>query len=267
MKPSQAKHRYSRGYCSDDTRSLACWRHWFSGSNRQGCPAWLLAWLLFWPGLGAADPERQIVHQVDFAGKTGVSTYHWLQSGGFLLQHDAKNQAKIHLSQSDGALHFKVLKPSFGLILHEEDAQDANHLRMLWGVSKFPAGASYEKGVDDEAIMIYVFFGEKRLPSGSMLVPDSPYFIGFFLCPRGTDVLEKPYSGRYYEKSGRFICLEHPALNTVVETEIDLREEFRKSFQIDEVPPVSGFSIEIDTTDGRSGGTAGAFIKRLEFLN
>jgi len=38
--------------------------------------------------------------------------------------------------------------------------------------------------------MVYVFFGHEKYSSGSMFVPDSPYFIGFFLCPNESDRLE-----------------------------------------------------------------------------
>lgn len=223
----------------------------------------LLVWLL---GMAPAKADLAVVHQIDFAGEPGVSAYQWLEAGNFQLQHDAKRKDKILLSQSEGALQLEVLKPAFGLILHELHVPDANHLRIRWGVSKFPKGASYEQGVDDESIMVYVFFGDKKLPSGSLLIPDSPYFIGFFLCPKGADKLEKPYTGRHFKKSGRFICLEHSQPDTEVETQVDLVEEFRKSFQLDDVPPVSSFSIELDTTHAKGNGAASAFLKRIEFL-
>ena len=56
------------------------------------------------------------------------------------------------------------------------------------------------------------------------------------------------------------------AEGAVINTEIDLREEFIKSFGSNNVPPVSGISIEVDTTETKNDGKAAAFLKRIEFL-
>jgi hypothetical protein len=217
-------------------------------------------------GVAVAGAASSAIQRFDFAGQPALGTYAWLEAGGFLLKHDAMDRDKILLSQSDGALHLQVVKPAFGFIVHEQDVPDARRLRLHWGVSEYPEGASYEQGIDDEAVMLYVFFGHERLPSGSLLVPDSPYFIGFYLCPPGVDVLEKPYVGRHFKKTGRFVCVDHAGAGRAVVTEIDLREEFRKSFGLAEVPSVSGISIEIDTTEAKNDGKAAAFLSRIEFL-
>ena len=207
-----------------------------------------------------------VIHRTDFGGDTGIPTVAWLEREKFILKHDAGKHDKIHLSQSEGALHVTVKKAAFGLIIHEQDVPGARHVRLHWGVSHYPEGASYERGVDDEAILVYVFFGHEKFSSGELFVPDSPYFIGFFLCQDGSDTVEKANVGHHYSKTGRYICVDHPGPNETVVTELDLGEEFRKSFGRADVPDVSGISIEVDTTHGENDGTAAAYLKRIEFL-
>ena len=203
---------------------------------------------------------------LDFDGKPGLTTYQWLDERDFQLKKHAADPKKIEFFHADGALHLRVKKPAFGMVIHEADVPDANRLRLQWGVSDYPDGVSYQHGVDNEAIMVYVFFGHERMPSGELLVPDSPYFIGFYLCQAGTDEKEQPYVGHHYQKTGRYICVDHPGEGAEAVTSIDLRQEFRHSFALETVPPVSGISIEVDTTDAGNDGHAAAFLRKLEFL-
>ncbi len=78
--------------------------------------------------------------------------------------------------------------------------------------------------------------------------------------------VEQPYKGHHYAKIGRYVCVDHPAEGAVAVNEVDLDEMFRKSFGLDKGLPVSGISIEIDTTEAGNDGHAGAFLQRLEFL-
>jgi hypothetical protein len=112
--------------------------------------------------------------------------------------------------------------------------------------------------------MVYVFFGHDELPSGSWVIPDSPYFIGIFLCDQ--DPVEQPFTGRYYEKGGRFVCLGHPKPGARVTTEFDLASAFKRYFGRDPPPAVSGISLEVDTTQSGDGGRAAAFIDRIDLL-
>lgn len=213
-----------------------------------------------------ATADSPVAYRFDFAGEPGVPTEAWMADRDFRLEHDAKKPDKIHLAQSDGALHINVNKKSFGIILHEQDVPGAKHVHLHWGVSAYPEGASYEHGIDNEAIMVYVFFGHEKMSSGSLFIPDSPYFIGFFLCPPGSDALGQPYVGHHYQKTGRYICVDHPPSGEKVLTRLDLAAEFRKSFGLEAVPMVSGISIEVDTTDAMNDGTAAAFLERIDFL-
>ena len=49
-------------------------------------------------------------------------------------------------------------------------------------VRRLGKGFRFEQDVRNEAIMAIIFMGDKRQPSGSVFIPDIPYFIGLFLC-------------------------------------------------------------------------------------
>ena len=215
------------------------------------------------PGLAGSEP----LLSMDFSAEPGTKTYQWLDRNSYVLKRDTRDPDKIELFHAQGALHLRAKKPAFGMVFHEADVVGARRMRVQWGVADYPGGASYQEGVDNEAIMIYVFFGQERQPSGELLVPDSPYFIGFYLCRAGTDELEQPYVGHHFKKTGRFICLDHPPEGEIAVDEVDLKAEFLNSFDLDRVPDVSGISIEIDTTEADNDGHAAAFLQRIEFLN
>ena len=99
-----------------------------------------------------------------------------------MLKQDAEDEHKINLYHAEDALYIHVTKPAFGIFLHEEDIPEAKHVRLHWGVSTYPEGASYEHGIDS-------------------------------------------------------------------------------------IPPVSGISIEVDTTASKNDGKAASFLQRIEFLN
>lgn len=213
-----------------------------------------------------AENAGAVLFQLDFGNDEGLSPRAWLERNGFELHRDAEKTNHIELSHRDGLLHVTVKRPSFGLAARALEAPRARRLRLHWGVSDYPDGASYEHGVDNEAIMVYVFFGKDKLDSGEMLVPDSPYFVGFYLCPPDGDRVDTPFVGHHYRKTGRYECVDHPGEGKAVVSEIKLDAEFARSFGLDAMPSVSGFSIEVDTTDSANDGHAAAFLDRLEFV-
>ena len=224
--------------------------------------------LLCMTDIVVASPSltNEVIHQFDFGAEPNSPAQKVLEGRSFVVKKDAADEDKIKLNHTPDALHVQVNSPSFGMIVHEEDVPGANHIRLQWGVSTYPQGASYEHGIDNEAIMVYVFFGHEKYSSGSMFVPDSPYFIGFFLCPKESDQIGQPYAGHYYKKTGSYICVDHPEEGKTAISEVDLAKEFRKSFGMTSIPPVSGMSIEIDTTSSKNDGKAASFLKRIEFL-
>ena len=102
------------------------------------------------------------------------------------------------------------------------------------------------------------------MASGSLFLPDAPYFLGVFLGEKEQE--QRAYTGMYYKKGGRYFCQPcgvKPG-QTVV-TEFDLGRHFTAQFQQNVLPPVSSFSFQMNTTDTTGG--ARAFLVSVEFLD
>ena len=250
-----------------DLRIVCMLAHRNSESRRMR-PAYgsilVLCWsLLTLPAL--ADGE--VVLSLDFVNEEDLSAYEWLYSRDFELERAADDRDKIEFFRDEGGLNIRTREPAFGLAVRKLLVPAARRMRLHWGVADYPQGASYQHGIDNEAVMVMVFFGEQRLPSGEVFIPDSPYFIGFYLCPPAGDDVDQPYKGHHYEKTGRYICVQHAQPGEAVVSEVDLQAVFLNSFGLPRMPVVSGISIEIDTTDAGNDGHAAAFIRRLDFMD
>ena len=215
----------------------------------------------------AAYPARaadSVIYGVDFSGFPGGSVLQWLGSKEFLPRQDATNSRRVVYSASQDDLVLEARSRTFAVLLNETDVQDYSKVRIEWGVDAFPQDASYEAGVRSEAIMVYVFFGKERHASGSLLIPDSPYFLGLFLCE--SEAINKPFRGRYYHAIGRYICVDRPRLGVSLTTEFPIAETFTRIFGQHQPPDISGFGIAIDTANARGSGVAKSFIRKIEFL-
>ena len=206
-----------------------------------------------------------MLYTLDFAkaSKDNKDARKWIEKEGFTCKSAASSQSKINFSFKDDALNVKSISGIFGIILKETTIKGATKVRITWGVNKFPKGASYKNGVNNEALMLYVYFGTKKLDSGSMFIPNSPYFIGLFL---GEDEdLDKPCIGKHFKEGGRFICVGKPKAGETVTTVFNLKDAFLKCFTKEKSEPeVTAFALEVETSDS---GDADAFIKKIEFLN
>jgi len=210
------------------------------------------------------DNGKRVNLLIDFSDYSGGTVYEWLKSKGFNFCKGAKSRKLIDLSAYEGALVVKAQKPVRGFIFNESaDIKEFSKVRIEWGIAQYPKDASYEKNNMNEALIVYVFFGYKKMASGSFLLPKCRYFIGLFLSK--DDEVNKPYQGNYYHKGGRFVCLGNPKPNETVVSEFDLVRAFRAYFN-NEVPEISGFSLGVDTSTSGDGGKAAAFIKRIEFI-
>jgi len=211
------------------------------------------------------DGFDKTTYLLDFSDYSEGSVESWLQIKGFKFERDAKNRSKLDLDINDNALVLEAKKAVFGILVDEAvDVKEFSRIRIEWGVHKYPKGASYEKKVNNEALMVYIFFGYDKISSGSFLIPNSPYFIGLFLCE--DEKVNFPYKGRYFHKSGRFVCLGKPKPGETVISEFDLITAFQTYFEEDEVPVISGISLAVDTKKSKEGGKAAAFIKSVEFI-
>jgi hypothetical protein len=210
---------------------------------------------------GPSDP----LYSIDFSNYTGQPIDEWLVSRGFTFEEAAKDRDRLALSVRNDALVLEAKDQLRGFII-----KDALHLPQVtsitleWGVIKYPEGASYEQEVRNEPIMVYVFFGEEKISSGHLLYPALPYFIGLYLCQN--DKIGTPYKGGAYHKGGRFVCLGNPPPHATITSEFDLRRAFQTYFEATEVPPISGFALEIDTSSSDDEGRASGYVRRIAFM-
>ena len=214
---------------------------------------------------GGKDPFQKVNFLIDFTDYEDGSVETWLKSKGFKFERDARNRNKLVLEVGEEGLILDIKSSMFGIILNEGvDLEEFTSIRLEWGVSDYPEGASYEEGIRNEALMVMVFFGYDKISSGRFFVPNAPYFIGFFLGRE--EKVGKAYVGEYFKKSGRYVCLGNPEEGVTVISEYDLVEGFKSKYEKDEVPLISGIALSIDTTKAKNQGKARAFIKSIEFL-
>jgi len=200
---------------------------------------------------------------VDFTDYRSGSVDAWLKSKGFQFQRDANNPDKIALKPAAQGLEVQALRPAQGLLINNRiNPESYSAVEIEWGVRQHPQGASYERNVNNEAIMVHVFFGTEKKSSGSMFVPDIPPFIGLFLCNQ--DRVGHPYVGRYYKEAGRYVCVDRAQPQQTVVSRYNLKNGFREAFGAEMAQAVTGYSIEVDTSD--SQGQSSAYIKRIRFL-
>jgi hypothetical protein len=212
-----------------------------------------------------AANDQKAVYRLDFSDYQGGPVEAWLESKGFKLAEAAKNPDELTLSVQGGGLVLEAKEHLRGFLYKDSlDIKNFSKVRLEWGILKYPEGASYEKHVRNEALMVYISFGHEKMPSGLLVLPNVPYFIGLFLCK--DDKLHTPYIGRYYQGGGRFVCLAHAQPHQTVVSEFDLAAAFRTYFEKSEVPPITGINLGVDTSDAGDGGTAAAYIKTIEFL-
>jgi hypothetical protein len=207
-----------------------------------------------------------ITRVIDFTDYTGGSIEAWLHTKGFELEHGAEDPAALALSHHAGALVFEAKQPVRGFLVNNQfKLAEFSTIRITWGIIKYPTGASYARKINNEALTVYLSFGQADVPSGHVLIPARPYFIGLFLGQE--EQLDTPYQGRYFHEGGRFVCLGHPPPHDTVTSEFDLRTAFHTYFHHADVPMISAISLGVDTFASGEGGTAAASIHRIEWLD
>jgi hypothetical protein len=212
----------------------------------------------------AMPPKGDVIYSLDFAQNSRDDARKWLEKKDFEFKRAAGSQDRLSLTFAKGAMVLEAKDKLFGLIINGKLHLDyPKKIRITWGVDAYPKGASYEKKVNNESIMVYVYFGNEKMSSGSLIIPNSPFFIGLFLGEN--DKINKPYIGRYFSKGGRFICLANPKQGETITSEFDLGKGFKECFGKDKIAPfISGLALEVETS---STGPSKAFIKKIEILN
>jgi hypothetical protein len=225
-----------------------------------------IALVLFQSTFAAVGAET-LASIIKFTDHTGGSVDSWLRGKGFTFEQDAKNRSQIDLRTGPDGLVVNAKRRAFGIIPNEAvNLSDFTFVEIDWGVNRFPAGASYEQGIRNEALMVMIFMGDERQSSGSMFIPDSPYFIGLFAC-YGDDRTNHPYVGPYFKKSGRYVCVDRPEPGKLVTTRFNLFDAYHTYFDKDrkDDPGISGIALEVDTKKADGGGAAEAFIREIRF--
>ena len=215
-------------------------------------------------GCFALAAENKPIYSIDFSSPGSNNPRDWLKSKGYECEKDATSDDELALSFSGGALVLEAKSRLFGLIINKDlHLDNAKTIRITWGVDQFPDGANYEKKVNNEAIMVYVYYGNKSLSSDSLFIPNGPYFIGLF--PGRFETLNKPFIGHHFTQGGRFVCIAHPELNKTIVSEFDLKKGFENCFGNVEstVPYISSIALEVETS---SSGPSKAFIKKIEIF-
>jgi hypothetical protein len=212
------------------------------------------------------DHQRpDIAWRLDFSEYTEGPIEAWLEAKGFRLEQGAEDPDLLALSIHEGALVVEAKAPVKGFLVNQDiHLKKVSKVRIHWGIIKYPKDASYEKQVQNEALMLYIFFGQDKLPSGHFAIPALPYFIGLFLGQE--EQLYTPYQGRYFHEGGRFVAVGNPHPHETVISEFDLAAAFQTYFAKDDVPTTSGLTLGIDTFRSGDGGKASAYIHRIELL-
>jgi hypothetical protein len=202
---------------------------------------------------------------LNFSGYTGGSVDDWLRARHFTFERDAKNRRLLQLSIANDTLTLEAKGHLSGFLLNDAvNVERITRIRINWGVIQYPVGVSYDRAVNNEALMLYVFFGTEKVSSGHLLIPNSPYFIGLFLCQ--DEQVDFPYKGRYFHAGGRFVCLGKPKPKETIVSEFDLDTAFKRYFDKNRTPDITGIGFGIDTSRAENDGAAAAFIKSVELI-
>ncbi len=210
----------------------------------------------------AKASEYQLVHEIDFTKITGEPRKGLIEQN-FSLEKGFKDDDKVGFDKADKGLVVEVKKPVMGVALNDKvKLKDVTMVEIEWGVEQYPEQASWENNINREPLMVNFFFGEK-VKADKFFLPDSPRFIGAFLCQN--DKTNHPYLGKHYRDSARFVCLDSPPVGKVVVSRFEVGPAFKKWFNTDDLPPLTGIGMEVDTS-GLDNGTSKAYLKKISFF-
>jgi hypothetical protein len=184
-----------------------------------------------------AESASDIAYAMSFSDYSGGPALAWLAKKGFAPKRDAANESKVVFSSADQSLVLQTRKQAAGLLLNEANVLNYSKIRIDWGVDAFPPGASYGKGIRSEAVMIFVFFGDKKLSRGPLLIP-----------------------------GGRYVCIDRATVGQSMVSDYPIAAAFTRLFGKSEAPDISGLGISIDTESARGNGVAKSFIRKIEFI-
>ncbi|MCH2292736.1 MAG: hypothetical protein MK439_09365, partial [SAR324 cluster bacterium] len=145
-----------------------------------------------------------------------------------------------------------------------------NTIRIKWGVEQYPEGADWSGSVEEKrnvrnAIGVMIFFGDENQESGSIFIPDIPYFLALFLGEKERP--GKAYLGNYWQKGGRYFCISCDGNVGEYITEMEIPNTFKDQFGFDP-PPITGIAIDADATNttSKNGRHSKSYIKKIELM-
>jgi len=212
-------------------------------------------------GLAPHRAFGSVLYTLDFSHQPDGPATNWLKEQGFVLRLNAE---ELHPYFRDGRLILHTERQTAGLFEHPLNLPSVRRIRIHWGVEHYPEGANWEHGINAVAIAVMTSFGTETLHSGSLFIPNAPYFIGLFLGQK--EQAGTGYLGKYYRQGGRYFC--EPCGGQVGETvvsDFDLAKAFSEQFSNPHFPGVSGVGFQMNTQDTHGG--AEAFLKKVEYLS
>ena len=109
---------------------------------------------------------------IDFSSYTGGSVDAWLNGHGYKLERDAKNSKLLGLSIIDRVFNIEAKARMSGFILNDHvNLENVKTIKLTWGVSNICKDVSYDRHVNNEALMLYIFFGKEKIPVATFWCP------------------------------------------------------------------------------------------------
>ena len=214
--------------------------------------------------IGTGLLQAKTLYVVDFTKQTGNAEM-WLKKNKFESQKLPTKGFPFQMEFKNNRLYLTNIIANFGSYGQELNLKNAKKIKIYWGIDKFlEEGDNWESKIKRNSLSVTVLFGDKKLPSGSVVVPKLPYYIHIFLSKSAKK--NKVYAGKFYKKGGRSICPSCPIKEgEKVITELEFLPILKKEFGLKEVPKISGisFGVNVSKTSVNSVG----FIEKIEILD
>lgn len=212
------------------------------------------------PGMTADTKAPQVAERFTFTESPDGDAVSALREQGYEFRLSAE---ELDLRFADRGLVLETDSERAGLIAREVNIENVDRVRITWGVNEYPEGADWEAGVYRVPIAVMISFGDKAIDSGSLLMPNAPYFVGLFLGEKEQE--GHAYKAEYYHEGGRYFCEPcNPEPGETITTVFNFDEVLEEQFDISTALPVSSVGIQMNTNDTQ--GSAKAFIQEIEFL-
>lgn len=210
--------------------------------------------------------DDKIIHTIDFTGQKNGSAISWLEEKGFEFELDA---IELNPRFENNALVISTKDKVAGLIGLRFEQKNFIHnvkrVSIVWGVTRYPKGANWEKGNNRVPIAVMLSFGTKKLSSGLPFgIKAAPYFLSPFIGEK--EELDKMYVGRLWTEGGRYFCvMSGDQSGKTITTDFEIDERFKTTFNQESTPPITAFAFQKNTSNTEGGSEA--FIKTITFIS